>query len=240
MDRRSFGVKVAAGAAVAWVAPTVISVRAAEAATCPPPPGTPPPLETGPNTTFITPPAGASTTNIQNPLPPPPPPPPPPPTTVVFAESGPVTLPSDLAIDRDGSPGANLVQPYAGATLPAGTVVYSYLVHARLDPAAPSAVFQGSLQVPPSLVVLGFAATTNATQNGILESTNFLGRADMTYRYLSVNGEGTEPGTATSDGLADSITIGTPDATGTAVSWHLFTGGSFSDEFRLLLGAAPC
>jgi hypothetical protein len=220
MDRRSFGVKVAAGAAVAWVAPTVISVRAAEAATCPPPPASPPVLVTGTNTLFIVPGPSASTADLQDNT-----------NTVVFAESGPLTLGTVLAIDQDGTPGT-YGPPFAGATLPDTDVVYSYLVHARRTSTAGPGTYIGSLQVPPSLVVLGFAATTNASHTGTLEGTDGLGRGDMTYLSATVDGEGLE-GT-------DSITIGTPDASGTLVQWQLTTADPFSDDFRLLLGPAAC
>jgi hypothetical protein len=266
LDRRAFGTKVAVGAAAAWIAPAIISVKAAEAATCVPIPATPPVL-TGTNIAFITDPIAASgpnheTSAIRNSS-----------AVSVWAETGPVVLLNAITVSGLGSAGTytppSIATTESGTTIPAGTIVYSYFLQARtlLTLAGQTNDWTGSLNIPAGLQVAGFAATSTTTGQitanfppvgtnriGTLNGTHDFEVAGLKYGYLGT----ASPGNL--NGMESGSVGGLPTHTDTltlsaaTVSWSLQTAfaavpvigtpiGNTSDQIRLFLTPSatnPC
>jgi hypothetical protein len=262
-DRRAFGAKVAVGAAVAWVAPAVVSVQAARANTCPPAPPAPPDLTAlvGPNTAFISPsltPPAVDTKSIQSDT-----------LTNVWAESGPVIQTTNLAVDSLLAPGTtfnalDVAAPGNGQTITATgaapVTLYSYFIQAHqatrsiLLPGGVSPIYNGSLTIPTGLQLAGISTTsvttgltgfglgTRTAANANLVTTDSFKRPNMTYHYAdNGNLEGIEANLH-----QDTVSL---SADGRTVSWSLqpFDFGVFpfspavtSDSFRLLLELIPC
>ncbi|MCC5953781.1 MAG: hypothetical protein JJU45_16940 [Acidimicrobiia bacterium] len=247
LTRRRLLVGGVAATTAAWMAPSITTVQAAAAATCDP--TVPPTLTMGANTSFVVPAVGENTSNLGDSTPAGDIPPSIP-QSLVWFEQGPVTIGSALEVDATG-PGTFTIPTTTGTdVVPVGTTVFSYYVHARRRVTG-SAYFVGSLTVPVGYRVVGMAFRAPVQPAGTpitLQTTGSLARPDMTYRYNLSNGEGYEdcnyftacagfpPPSYVPAGIdRDTVIIGT----GGTVQWVAFTGGNFSDDFRLLV-AATC
>jgi len=241
--------------ATTWVAPSIIGVSAAAAATCDP--NLAPSLTMGSQTSFVVPTVPGNTSTIVDSTPDAAIPPSP--ISFVWLEQGPVTLAAPVQVNGTGL--GTYVPPTAASTLPTvptGTTVFSYYVHTRRLSTLSSAYFAGSLVVPTGYEVVGMALATPANTTppdpvtnasgltNTLRTTDGLALPGLTYRYNTNGGEGLEaaaytvlPIPAYMDGrLRDTVVIDSV-AGGTRVRWYTFTGGTFSDDLRLLV-AADC
>ena len=230
-SRRALLLGGAAIGVAAWVAPEMLSVSAAAATSaC----GTIAPALTLTNATQITPPPPSSTGLIEDSTVAPAIP-----ITSVWLESGPTVLASALAVDATTVGTWTIPNTNGTASVPVGTTVFSYYVHARRTNAAGSAYFAGTIMLPAGYTIVGMAFRAPANTPNTLGGTNGLAKPGLTYGYSSSNGEGYEADTY-SGSIPAHIPAGIVRDTvqivsATQVRWYAFTGGNFSDGFRLLV-----
>lgn len=196
LSRRRFVTRTAAAAGAAWAVPSIISATPAFAQGS----AIPVPIP-GPNTVEADPPPqtnaeGALVSDTQ---------------TFYWFESGPTVLGSPITVSRDGAPGSFTGGPPVTTTIPAGTTLFSFYIHA--DKTVTTGSLSGSLTFTGGFTIAGMAWKIPQ-----LTGTSSFEHPSVTYVY-----EQSEAG--------DSFTIGPGSQT---ITWT-FNNAHTRDEFRLFV-----